>query len=97
MKVANNHHRDKKQSSKSSKKSTNLSISDPSSKEKCKPKKKAEEAVVMCKYCKKYERKTNHPLRITDNKCMWNKKVMCFRYASMCRTMGLKYVKGDKF
>ena len=28
---------------------------------------------------------------------MWNKKVVCFRYASVSRTMGLKYVKADKF
>ena len=28
---------------------------------------------------------------------MWNKKAMCFQYASVFRKMGLKYVKGDKF
>ena len=94
---ADKHHRNKKWSSKSSKKSINLIISDYSSKEERKPKKKAEEAVVMCKYCKKYERRTNHSSSIADNKCMWNKKVVCFRYPSVCRQMGIKKVKGDKF
>ena len=97
LKVADKHHRNKKRSSKSSKKSIDLSISDSSSKEKRKPKKKAEEAVVTCKYCKKYERKTNHPSRIADDKCMWNKKVVCFQYASVCRKMGLEYVKKENF
>ena len=70
LRVANKHHCDKKRSSKSSKKSINLSISDSSSEEEHKPKKKAEEAVVTCKYCKKYGHKTNHPFCIAENKCM---------------------------
>ena len=95
--MADKHNRNKKRSSKSSKKSIDLSISDSSSKEERKPKKKAEEAVMICKYCRKYERKTNHPSRIADNKCRWNKKVVCFQYVSVCRQMGLEYVKGVKF
>ena len=100
MKVADKHHRDKIRSSKSSRssrKSSNLSISDSSSEEERKPKKKAAEVVVTCKYCKKYERRTNHQARILDDKCMWNKKVACCQYTSVCRKMGLEYVKGDKF
>ena len=100
MNVTVKHHRGKKRSSKSSRssrKSSDLSISDSLSEEERKPKKKAAEVVVTCKYCKKYERKTNHPAGIVDNKCMRNKKVACFQYASVCRKMGLKYVKGEKF
>ena len=98
LRVANKHHRNKKRSSKSSKKSIDLSISDSSSEEEHKPKKKhAVEMVVTCKYCKKYERKTNHPSRIVGDKCMWNKKVACLRYERVCRKMGLEYVKKDKF
>ena len=33
---------------------------------------------------------------MTDQ-CMWNKKAVCFRYASVCKQMGLKYVKADEF
>ena len=55
LRVAGKHNCNKKRSSKSSKKSIDLSISDSSSKEERKPKKKAEEAVVTCKYCKKYK------------------------------------------
>ena len=98
--VTNKHHHNKKWSSKSSrssKKSSDSSISDSSSQEERKPKKKAAEAVVTCEYCKKYDCKMNHPSRIANNKCMWNKKVVCFQYGSVCRQMGLKYVKGDKF
>ena len=28
---------------------------------------------------------------------MWNKKAVCFRYASVCKQMGLKYVKASEF
>ena len=28
---------------------------------------------------------------------MWNKKAVCFRCGSVCKNMGLEYVKGDKF
>ena len=28
---------------------------------------------------------------------MWNKKAVCFRYASVCKQMGLKYVKANEF
>ena len=31
------------------------------------------------------------------NQCMWNKKAVCFRYVSMCKQMGLKYVKANEF
>ena len=52
---------------------------------------------LTCKYCKKYERKTNRPLHIADNKCKWNTKVVCFRYESVCKKMVLEYVKKEKF
>ena len=99
LRVANRHHRDKTRSgksSRSSKKSSNLSSSDSFSKEECKPKMKAVEVLVTCKHCKKY-RKTQHPARFLVDHCMWNKKAMCFQYASVCRKMGLEYEKGDKF
>ena len=92
------HHRDKKRSgksSKSSKKSIDLSSSDSSSEEERKPKKKAA-AVATCKYCKKYG-KSQHPERFSTNECMWNKKAVCFRYAAVCKQMGLKYIKGHEF
>ena len=28
---------------------------------------------------------------------MWNKKAVCVRYASVCKQMGLKYVKSNEF
>jgi len=99
LRVANRHHRDKERSGKSirsSKKSSDLSSSDSLSKEERKPKKKAVEVVVTCKHCKKYG-KTQHPVRFSVDQCMWNKKAVCFQYASVCRKMGLEYVKGDKF
>jgi len=99
LKVAEKHHRNKKQiskNSKSSKKSINLSISNSSSEKERKPKKKAVEVVVTCKHCKKYG-KTQHPERFLVDQCMWNKNAVCFRYTSMGRKMGLEYVKGDKF
>ena len=79
------HHRDKKwsgKSSKSSKRSSNLSSSDSLRKEERKPKKKAVAVVATCKYCKKYK-KTQHPEQFLTNQCMWNKKAVCFRYASV--------------
>ena len=93
------HHRDKKRSgksSKSSKRSSNLSSSDSSSEEERKPKKKAAAVVAMCKHCKKYG-KTQHPEQFSTDQCMWNKKAVCFRYASVCKQMGLKYVKANEF
>ena len=36
-----------------------------------------------------------HRASRTTNAC--EKKVVCFQYASVCRQMGLEYVKGDKF
>ena len=92
------HHRGKKRSgkvSKSSKRSSNLSSSDSSSKEERKPKKKAA-AVATCKHCKKYG-KVQHPERFSTDQCMWNKKAVCYRYNSMCKQMGLKYVKATEF
>ena len=99
MRVANRHHRNKKRSgksSRSSKKSSNLSSSNSLSEEERKPEKKAAEVVVTCIHCKKYK-KTQHPARFSVDQCMWNKKAVCFRYASVCRKMGLEYVKGNKF
>ena len=98
MRVADRHHRDKKRSgksSKSSKKSIDLSSSDSSSEEERKPKKKAVKAAT-CKYCKQYG-KSQHPDRFSTNECMWNKKAICFRYAPVCKQMGLKYIKGNEF
>ena len=31
------------------------------------------------------------------NQCMWNKKAIRFRFESVCKQMGLKYAKGNKF
>jgi hypothetical protein len=98
MRVADRHHRDKKRSgksSKSSKKSIDLSSSDSSSEEERKPKKKAAKAAT-CKYCKQYG-KPQHPDRFSTNECMWNKKAICFRYAPVCKQMGLKYINGNEF
>ena len=61
-----------------------------------KPKQKAVVVVAMCKYCKKYGT-TQHPERFLTNQCMWNKKAVCFRYSSVCKQMGLKYVKASEF
>ena len=91
------HHRDKKRSgksSKSSKRSSDLSSSDSSSKEERKPKKKAVEAT--CKHCKNYGKK-QHLEKFSTDRCMWNKKAVCFRYAAVCKQMGLKYIKGHEF
>ena len=95
---ADRYRRDKKRSgksSRSSKKSIDLSSSDSSSEEERKPKKKAVKAAT-CKYCKQYG-KLQHPDRFSANECMWNKKAICFRYASVCKRMGLKYIKGNEF
>ena len=89
LRVVEKHHRDKQRSgksSRSSKRSSDLSISDSSSKEERKPKKKAVETVSKCKYCKRY-RKTQHPKKISTDQCMWNKKAVCFQYASVCKHM----------
>ena len=99
LRVADRHHHVKNQSgksSRSSKKSSDGSSSDSSSEEERKPKKKSVEVVATCKHCKKYG-KTQHPERLLVDQCMWRKKAVCFRYASVCRKMGLEYVKGDKF
>ena len=93
------HHCDKKRSgksSRSSKRSSNLSSSDSSSEEELKPKKKAVAVVATCKHCKKYG-KTQHPERFLTNQCMWNKKALFFRYANVCKYMGLKYVNAKEF
>ncbi len=99
MRVADKNHCYKKQSgksSRSSKRSSDLRISDSSSNEEHKLKKKAVDVVVTCNHCKKYG-KTQHPSRFTTDQCMWNKKAVCFQYASVCKQMGLKYVKADEF
>ena len=92
------HHRDKNRSgksSKSSKRSSNLSSSDSSSEETRKPKKKTV-AVATCKHCKQYG-KAQHPERFSTKDCMWNKKAKCFRYNSVCKQMGLQFVKASEF
>jgi len=88
-------HRNKKRSGKSSRSSkrSNLRSSNSSSKEELKPKKKAAEVVTTCKYCKKYG-KSQHPKRFSINQCTWNKKAVCFRYAIVCKQMGLKMWTG---
>ena len=83
-------------SSRSSKRSSDLSSSDSLSKEEQNPKMKAVEVVATCKYCKKCG-KTQHPESFSTDQCMWNKNAVCFRYASVCKQMGLKYVKANKF
>ena len=89
LRVANRHHCNKKRIGKSSSSSSLR-------KEERKPKKKAVEVVVTCKHCKKYG-KTQHLPRFTTDQCMWNKKAVCFRYTSVCKQMGLKYVKVNEF
>jgi hypothetical protein len=99
LRVADRHHRDKKRSGKSSKgskRSSDLSSSDSSSEEERKPKKKVATVVATCKHCKKHG-KAQHPERFSADKCMWNKKAICFRYAAVCKQMGLKYIKGNEF
>ena len=38
-----------------------------------------------------------HPEQFLNDQCMWNKKSVCFQYASVCKQMGLKYVKANEF
>ena len=52
--------------------------------------------VVTCKYCKKYECKKQHPAHILVEKCMWNKKAVCFRYKSRCKKMGFEFLTQEK-
>ena len=51
---------------------------------------------VTCKYCKHYKKK-QHPPHVTEDTCMWNKKVRKFRYNSVCRKMKLKYINSSEF
>ena len=37
-----------------------------------------------------------HSLQLLVDQCMWNKKEVCFQYASVCKNMGFEYVIGDK-
>jgi hypothetical protein len=79
LRAANRHHRDKKRSGKTSKsirRSSDLSSSDSLSKEERKPKKKAV-AVATCKHCKQY-RKEQHLEQFLTKECMWNKKAICY-------------------
>ena len=79
FRVADRHHRDKKRSSKggkSSRKSSDSRTSDSLSKEERKPKKKAVEAVVMCKHCKKYKQKMQHPARFLVEQCRVKRRLV---------------------
>ena len=99
MRVVDRIHRDNKRSIKTTRSiatRSEASSSDTSSDDERKSKKKPAEVPVTCKYCKKYG-KPQHPDRFTKEQCMWNKKAVCFRYASVCKQMGLIYLKGHEF
>ena len=60
------------------------------------PKRKQRQWLQRANIVRSTEKK-QHPTHFSTDQCIWNKKAVYFRYASMCKQMGLEYVKWDKF
>ena len=52
---------------------------------------------VDCKYCTQWKRKKAHPPKVPVEQCMWNPKMIGYRFENVCKAMGLKYRSPDKF